>query len=229
MGLNLIVFLIIFLPKLLLRRQLLLPGSAFACCLIGCRLILRRGISMTESLLFVPSSTSEIGERHSSTAIIHAQGTKFSQSAPLCQIIDINVERQTVLQTIHQSGIHRIVHASMTELAAQVAELFQGGMGSLYHRMQKMHSMDGHRQKNTADDRLRCFWSECRDSNSGPLEPHSSTLPTALHPDIGRREKVSFSQRFVIIRAESSFVNHNFRKVESFLTGRVERDKVCVN
>ena len=42
-------------------------------------------------------------------------------------------------------------------------------------------------------------------------------------------KKVSFSQCFVIIRAESSFVNHNFRKVESFLTGRAERDKVCVN
>ena len=28
------------------------------------------------------------------------------------------------------------------------------------------------------------FWSEWEDSNFRPLEPHSSTLPTALHPDI---------------------------------------------
>ena len=27
------------------------------------------------------------------------------------------------------------------------------------------------------------IWSEWRDSNSRPLEPHSSTLPPALHPD----------------------------------------------
>ena len=26
------------------------------------------------------------------------------------------------------------------------------------------------------------FWSECRDSNSGPLEPHSSTLPNCATP-----------------------------------------------
>ncbi len=31
---------------------------------------------------------------------------------------------------------------------------------------------------------ISAFWSEWGDLNARPLEPHSSTLPSALHPDI---------------------------------------------
>ena len=31
------------------------------------------------------------------------------------------------------------------------------------------------------------LWSECGDLNPGPLDPQSSTLPTAPHPDVLRK------------------------------------------
>ena len=40
-------------------------------------------------------------------------------------------------------------------------------------------------------------WSECRDSNSGPLEPHSSAIPNFATP--GCLTQDSLSQRLVYI------------------------------
>lgn len=40
-----------------------------------------------------------------------------------------------------------------------------------------------HKKVGASNMKLAPTWSECRDSNSGPPEPKSGTLPTALHPD----------------------------------------------
>ena len=50
------------------------------------------------------------------------------------------------------------------------------------------------------------MWSECRDSNSGPLEPHSSAIPNFATPRILFRSP----ERSSIILQESGIVKHNF-------------------
>ena len=55
------------------------------------------------------------------------------------------------------------------------------------------------------------IWSEWRDSNSRPLEPHSSTLPPALHPD--GVFLFSLKNARLILLHKPAFVKNFFKQV----------------
>ena len=52
------------------------------------------------------------------------------------------------------------------------------------------------------------YWSEWRDLNSRPLDPQSSALPTALHPDI----------RFFVAphRSQLDYISMAYNKMQAF-------------
>ena len=81
---------------------------------------------MTIALLLIPQATSEVWERHWRTVVVKRDGTQLGDGTPLCQVIHIHVEWQTVLQAVDETGTHDEVHAAMTaHLLGELAKLLE--------------------------------------------------------------------------------------------------------
>ena len=65
--------------------------------------------------------------------------------------------------------------------------ILRGKTGYLEVQIGKLADMEiGRKIRSKPCGSKRKIWSECGDLNPGPLDPQSSTLPTAPHPDISR-------------------------------------------
>ena len=62
----------------------------------------------------VPLATCEVGYFDRDVAVVHGDGTQLGQAAPFGQVVDIDVQRQAVLQTVDQPGIHDEVHSAVS-------------------------------------------------------------------------------------------------------------------
>ena len=80
---------------------------------------------MLVTLLLVPETAGEVWEGYGCAVVIHRNGAQLSQRAPLSQIVNVHIQRQTVLQAVNQTGIHDEVHTSVTHLAPQLTILLQ--------------------------------------------------------------------------------------------------------
>ena len=67
--------------------------------------------------------------------------------------------------------------------------------------------------------RIIIVWSEWRDLNSRPLDPQSSALPTALHPDFSLL--LSCGSQLVYISMPFIKMQAFFRKFLNFFSGRI--------
>ena len=73
------------------------------------------------------------------------------------------------------------------------------------------------------------FWSEWRDLNSRPLDPQSSALPTAPHPEINRvyyntsKDKMQENIKFCIFNLEQQSVYLRIRQVPAIIADTFRR------
>ena len=89
---------------------------------------------MLVTLLLVPETAGEIREGYGCAVVIHRDGTQLCQSTPLCQVVNVHIQWQTILQAVNQSGIHDKVHSSVTHLTAQFTILLQNWVIVFLHQ-----------------------------------------------------------------------------------------------
>ena len=70
------------------------------------------------------------------------------------------------------------------------------------------------------------FWSECRDSNSRPLEPHSSAIPNFATPGTNYAASLTTSTYYHVIRKMSSANFHFFHFLSPISRNQREMGKL---
>ena len=80
---------------------------------------------MLVAILLVPETTGEVWEGNGSAVVVHRKSAQLSQRTPLCQIINIHIQWQAILQAVNQTRVHNEVHTTMTHLTAQFTILLQ--------------------------------------------------------------------------------------------------------
>ena len=69
---------------------------------------------MTVSLHIVPMSAREIGDGYRSRPVVKRDFAQRYKAAPLGQIVNVHIQRQSVAQTVYQPVIHDEVHTTVT-------------------------------------------------------------------------------------------------------------------
>ena len=84
-----------------------------------------------------------------------------------------------------------------------------------------------HKRKNQKEQMLfLVFWSECRDSNSRPLEPHSSAIPNFATPGTICAVSLTTSTYYHVIRKMSSANFHFFHFLSPISRNQREMGKL---
>ena len=84
---------------------------------------------MTVSLHIVPVSPREIGDGYRSRPVVKRDFAQRYKAAPLGQIVNVHIQRQSVAQTLYQPVIHDEVHPAVsTYLLGQLFQLFVNRM-----------------------------------------------------------------------------------------------------
>ena len=69
---------------------------------------------MAIALHVVPVTACEVGHLDGQVAVVHGDRAEFSQRAPFRHVIDVHVEWQSILQAVHQAGIHDEIHSAVS-------------------------------------------------------------------------------------------------------------------
>ena len=91
-------------------------GSGFYCTFVG------GVVGVLVAFHFVPVTAREIGEFYRCAVVVERERAELSEGTPLCQVVNVHVEGQTVLEAVDHAGIHHVVHTAVTEFAAEFAE-----------------------------------------------------------------------------------------------------------
>ena len=95
----------------------------------------------------------------------------------------LDPHEESLFRTKSGGGISSLMPAVFDSLALANFEFSAFNKKRIGYKDTSSSKLSKKLQKNRRFYQKQRFWSECRDSNSGPPAPKAGALPTALHPD----------------------------------------------